>query len=85
MKKDLSTQSYEKLFSRLEEIVEDLEKGDLELERSIERYELGLALYRECSARLKQAEERVAKIAENSLRSDELEEFELPVELKEEQ
>jgi exodeoxyribonuclease VII small subunit len=85
MKKDLSAQSYEKLFARLEETVEDLEKGDLELERSIERYEQGLALYRECSRRLKQAEERVLKIAEKAGTDEDLEDFELPLSQKDEQ
>jgi exodeoxyribonuclease VII small subunit len=62
MKKEMEKQPYEKLLVRLEEIVSRLEKGEVELERSIDQYEEGIALYGECSKRLRDAEQRLLKV-----------------------
>ena len=55
----------EQSLRRLEEIVGQLEKGDVPLEESIALYEEGLALSRECAERLAQAETKVKTLAKN--------------------
>ncbi|HEY9232187.1 MAG TPA: exodeoxyribonuclease VII small subunit, partial [Blastocatellia bacterium] len=44
---------------QLEQIVEQLEAGDLPLERSLELFEQGVRLSRDCQKRLDEAERRV--------------------------
>ncbi len=44
--------SFEKALLRLEEIVEELERGDILLEESLALYEEGIRLYRLCIERL---------------------------------
>lgn len=51
--------SFEEAFSRLEEIVRLLEKGDLPLDESLRLFEEGIQLARLCSAKLDEAEGRV--------------------------
>ena len=48
---------------RLEAIVSGLEGEELELEDALERYEEGLALYRELCAILARAEERIEALS----------------------
>ncbi len=49
----------EKALAELEEIVEQLESGDLPLEKSLKQFERGVRLSRECQTALKDAEQRV--------------------------
>jgi len=51
--------SFEVSLEALEEIVRQLEQGDLSLERSLELFEQGIRLSRECQERLNQAERRI--------------------------
>jgi exodeoxyribonuclease VII small subunit len=46
----------------LEQIVRELESGQLELEESLERYERGVALLRGCKAKLTEAQQRVTML-----------------------
>ena len=55
--------SFEDALKRLEEIVRTLEKGEAPLDRSIELYQEGDRLRRQCEARLKDAQARIEKIA----------------------
>lgn len=50
---------FEKKLSRLEEIVQKMEKGDLALEDSLKLFEEGVKLSRECHSRLNEAESKV--------------------------
>ena len=54
--------SFETAMRELEQVVGQLERGDVELEKSIELYERGAALKARCEAKLKEAEEKVAAI-----------------------
>jgi exodeoxyribonuclease VII small subunit len=54
-----SEKSFESSLRELEEIVEQLESGDLPLEESLELFERGVRLSRECQKRLDDAERRV--------------------------
>ena len=59
---DINTLTFESAMKELESIVEQLEKGNVELERSIEIYARGEALKKRCEDLLKSAEERIQKI-----------------------
>ena len=52
-------QSFETQLASLERIVRELERGDLPLERSLELFEQGVRLSRECQERLNEAERRI--------------------------
>lgn len=54
-----SKQTYEKAISQLEKIVEELETGDLPLEKAIKKFEQGMALSKFCSEKLDETEQRV--------------------------
>lgn len=51
--------TFEASLEALEQIVRELERGDLSLEKSLELFEQGIRLSRECQERLNQAERRV--------------------------
>jgi len=51
--------TFESSLEELERIVRELEQGELPLERSLELFERGVALSRECQDRLNQAERRI--------------------------
>ena len=55
--------SFEDALKRLEEIVRTLEKGEAPLDQSIELYQEGDRLRRQCEARLKDAQSRIEQIA----------------------
>ncbi len=59
---DLSKMTFEEAMKALEDVVRDLESGNVELEKSIALYERGAALKAHCEKKLKEAEEKVAKI-----------------------
>ena len=59
---DISSLSFEQAAAELERIVQQLESGEVELERSIEIYERGAALRAHCEAKLKTAELKVEKL-----------------------
>jgi len=63
---DIKDMSFEQALKELEAIVDRLEKGDVELEASIQIYERGEALKAHCDALLRKAEAKVEKIALNS-------------------
>ena len=54
--------SYEEAFAELEEIVELLESGDLELEKAMEHFERGQALAERCSGLLDEAELKLTQL-----------------------
>jgi exodeoxyribonuclease VII small subunit len=62
---DIKTMSFEQALKELESIVDRLERGDVELEASIQIYERGEALRAYCDGLLRQAEARVEKISLN--------------------
>lgn len=59
---EIKTLSFERALKQLEEIVQKLEKGQVDLEDSIAIYERGTALKAHCEAKLKSAEARIEKI-----------------------
>jgi exodeoxyribonuclease VII small subunit len=59
MKNEQQAQSFESSLEALEKIVQQLENGDLALEKSLELFEQGIKLSRQCQERLNQAERRI--------------------------
>ena len=64
----------EKALADLENLVEELESGDLPLEKAMKKFEDGIKLTRSCQAALKEAEQKV-EILLKSADGEELEEF----------
>ncbi len=58
----ISEMSFEAAMRELEQVVGQLERGDVALEDSIALYERGAELKKRCEAKLKEAEEKVAAI-----------------------
>src|ERR687895_2716991 len=57
--KEAAPANFEAQLASLERIVRELERGDLPLERSLELFEQGVRLSRECQKRLNEAERRI--------------------------
>ena len=55
----MAEKKFETAMTRLEEIVTELEKGDIPLEQSLRLFEEGVKLARICQARLQEAERKV--------------------------
>ncbi len=64
----------EKALSDLETLVEELESGDLPLEKAMKKFEDGIKLTRGCQNALKDAEQKV-EILLKSAGSEELDDF----------
>jgi exodeoxyribonuclease VII small subunit len=54
---------FEDCLAELEAIVRELEDGSIGLEQSLARYEAGIGLLKHCYARLRDAEQRIVKLA----------------------
>lgn len=54
-----NTQTFEDNLKELETIVSELEKGDLSLEESISKFEMGIKVSKECNSKLEDAEKRI--------------------------
>jgi exodeoxyribonuclease VII small subunit len=65
----------EKSLQELESLVEELESGDLPLEKAMKKFETGIKLTRGCQAALKDAEQKV-EILLKSAGGEQLEAFE---------
>ena len=66
----------EKALGDLEDLVEELESGDLPLEKAMKKFEEGIKLTRGCQAALKDAEQKV-EILLKSAGGEELEDFDV--------
>ena len=56
---------FEKAMDRLEHIVEELEKGELDIDKSLEIFEEGIKMSRVCSKKLNEAEQKIEKLTKN--------------------
>ncbi|MDJ0911255.1 MAG: exodeoxyribonuclease VII small subunit [Woeseiaceae bacterium] len=65
----------EKSLAQLEDLVEELESGDLPLEKAMKKFEEGIKLTRGCQTALKEAEQKV-EILLKSAGGESLEDFE---------
>jgi exodeoxyribonuclease VII small subunit len=64
--KKVEDMSFEESFAKLDELVQKLENGGLDLDKSLEVYEQAIALRDHCRKILEQSERRVQKIMEIS-------------------
>ena len=69
----------EKSLAELEDLVEELESGDLPLEKALKKFEEGIKLTRGCQAALKEAEQKV-EILLQSAGGEDLEDLEIDTE-----
>ncbi|WP_425099870.1 exodeoxyribonuclease VII small subunit [Tropicibacter sp. S64] len=60
--KPVTEMTFEEAMAELEQVVGQLERGDVALDASIKLYERGAELRKRCDAKLKEAEEKVAAI-----------------------
>jgi exodeoxyribonuclease VII small subunit len=70
--KEIASLSFEDSYSKLEEVIEKLEQGNLNLDESVALYEEGMMLAERCGRHLDDAELRVTQIL--SAAADEFEE-----------
>ena len=70
--------SFEDAMKKIEEIVDQLEKGDLALDDSLKRFEEAVKLARVCHEKLESAEKKVSKLIKSGDGKFELEPFEEP-------
>ena len=59
-------QTFEASLESLERIVRELERGELPLEKSLELFEQGVRLSRECQERLGEAERRIEVLLQDN-------------------
>jgi len=59
---NMSEIKFEKAMTRLEKIVEELERGDLDIDKSLEIFEEGIKMSRVCSKKLNEAEAKIEKL-----------------------
>jgi exodeoxyribonuclease VII small subunit len=69
------TTNLEKSLADLEALVEELESGDLPLEKAMKKFEEGIKLTRGCQAALKDAEQKVEVLIKSAGGDEELEDF----------
>ena len=62
----MAAKTFEKAIARLEEIVRNLEEGELSLGDSLKAFEEGMALSRFCSDELESAEKKVTMLEKES-------------------
>lgn len=63
---DSALNDFEESLEQLEAIVERMEKGELSLEQSLEAFEEGVKLTRNCQQTLRKAEQRVSELLEEN-------------------
>ena len=67
----------EKALGDLETLVEELESGDLPLEKAMQKFEEGIKLTRSCQSALKDAEQKVEVLLKSAGGKEALEDFDL--------
>jgi len=61
--KDINELSFEETISQLTEIVSQIERGQIPLQESIEKYERGMTLITHCRGILTHAEKKIEEIS----------------------
>ncbi|MBW2516044.1 MAG: exodeoxyribonuclease VII small subunit [Deltaproteobacteria bacterium] len=62
----MAQKTFEQSMKQLERIVQELEDGELPLEKAIKKFEEGIKLTRLCSARLDETEKKVSILLKNA-------------------
>jgi exodeoxyribonuclease VII small subunit len=58
-------QTFEKAMSQLEDIIKELESGDLPLEQSVKKFEEGILLSKFCSEKLDETEKKITVLLQD--------------------
>ena len=61
-KDDINNMNFETALKSLEEIVNQLDSGEIDLDKAVEAYEKGTKLKEHCEKKLKEAQLRIEKI-----------------------
>lgn len=56
----MSKKTFEQSLKQLEQIVEELESGDIPLEKALSRFEEGIKLSQACTAKLDEIEQKIS-------------------------
>ena len=70
MAKKSGSINFEKTLAELEALVEKMEQGDLSLEESLQCFERGIVLTRNCQQALSEAEQKVKLLLEQNGKSE---------------
>jgi len=62
----MAKKTFEQAMKQLEKIVQDLESGDMALEKAIKTFEEGVQLSKFCSKKLDETEKRITVLMQNS-------------------
>lgn len=76
----MAEKKFETALARLEELVQELEQGDLPLEQSLKLFEEGIKLSRICNTRLDEAERKVEVLLKDKAGNIKARPFEEPAE-----
>jgi len=63
-KDDQPEPTFEDAVERIENLIDDIETGEIGLDQSLKAFEEGMALIRKCRARIERAEQRVTQLLE---------------------
>ena len=61
----MKKENFEESMSKLEEIVTELEKGNLSLDESVEKFEEGMKISKQCNKILEDSEKKITILLEN--------------------
>jgi len=70
MTKKTTEDSFEQRIEKLEQLVEQLEQGDISLDESLKAFETGVSLTKSCLATLKNAELKVKQLDNLNIDAD---------------
>ncbi len=70
-KDDIGELGFEESIKELTNIVRKIEQGQIPLQDSLEQYEKGMSLIKQCRTILEKAEKRIEKISEQDAKSQE--------------
>jgi len=62
----MAQKTFEQSMKQLERIVQELEEGDLPLEKAVKKFEEGIKLSKLCSAKLDETEKKISILLKNS-------------------
>lgn len=66
MSKKEENKTFEELMETLENIVKELEKGDLNLDDSVSKFEEGMKISKQCNKILESSEKRISILLESN-------------------
>jgi len=65
----MAKKTFEQSLNALEKIVDELESGDLPLEKALKKFDEGMALSRQCSRMLDETEKKVTQLVGETMES----------------